>query len=115
MRRRDFPVSVSVLPAALAGAASAPGLAGLLRPERATGAVPGRRLRILMLGGTDFVGPHLVRTALARGHEVTPFNRGITNPHLFPELEKLLGDRYPDRGRERELELIGAWRTVRPD
>lgn len=51
-----------------------------------------------MLGGTNFVGPHLVRTALKRGHEVTLFNRGRTNPHLFPELEKLRGNRYPDRG-----------------
>lgn len=99
MRRRDFLASVSVLPAFLVGAASVPGLAGRLRPGRATGAVPGRRLRVLMLGGTNFVGPHLVRAALARGHEVTLFNRGVTNPHLFPELEKLRGNRYPDRGR----------------
>jgi len=48
---------------------------------------------ILILGGTGFLGPHFVRTALARGHAVTLFNRGKTNPHLFPELEKLRGDR----------------------
>lgn len=62
------------------------------RPRR------GRGLRILMLGGTRYLGPHLVRTALERGHQVTLFNRGITNPHLFPGLEKLRGNRYPDRG-----------------
>jgi len=50
-------------------------------------------LRILILGGTGFIGPHEVRYALARGHTVTLFNRGQTNPHLFPELEKLVGDR----------------------
>jgi 2'-hydroxyisoflavone reductase len=62
---------------------------------------PGRtgRLRLLVLGGTNCVGPHLVRTAIERGHEVTLFNRGITSPRMFPELETLLGDRYPDRGR----------------
>ncbi len=49
--------------------------------------------RILFLGGTGYLGPHTVRAALARGHEVTLFNRGKTNTHLFPELEKLRGNR----------------------
>lgn len=55
-----------------------------------------RSLRILILGGTGFIGPHLVRYALARGHTVTLFNRGRTNTHLFPEVEKLIGDRNGD-------------------
>jgi 2'-hydroxyisoflavone reductase len=50
-------------------------------------------VRILILGGTLFLGRHLVESALARGHEVTLFNRGRTNPHLYPEVEKLRGDR----------------------
>ena len=50
-------------------------------------------MTILILGGTGFIGPHMVRYALSRGHEVTLFNRGRTNPHLFPELDKLVGDR----------------------
>ncbi len=50
-------------------------------------------LRILILGGTGFIGPPQVRYALARGHRVTLFNRGKTNPGLFPEVEKLQGDR----------------------
>ncbi len=54
---------------------------------------PVQRGHLLILGGTGFLGPHTVRAALARGHEVTLFNRGKTNPHLFPELEKLRGDR----------------------
>ncbi len=70
------------------------GLAGLgiiaCAPSRPT------PLRILILGGTGFVGPHQVRTALARGHEVTLFNRGVTNPDLFPNLETLIGDRDGD-------------------
>ncbi|MBC8328741.1 MAG: NAD-dependent epimerase/dehydratase family protein [Planctomycetes bacterium] len=48
------------------------------------------------MGGTGFLGPHTVRALLARGHEVTLFNRGRTNTHLFPELEKLQGDRSKD-------------------
>jgi 2'-hydroxyisoflavone reductase len=50
-------------------------------------------LRILILGGTGFIGPHQVRYAVARGHKVTLFNRGRTNPGLFPDVEQLEGDR----------------------
>ena len=57
-----------------------------------------RPLRILILGGTNFIGPHQVRTAVERGHEVTLFNRGRTNPDLFPQLETLIGDRDGDLG-----------------
>jgi 2'-hydroxyisoflavone reductase len=53
-------------------------------------------VRILVLGGTLFLGRHLVETAHGRGHEVTRFNRGQTNPELFPEVEKLRGDRDGD-------------------
>ncbi len=49
--------------------------------------------RILVLGGTGFIGPHMVREALRRGHDVTLFNRGKTNNTLFPDLELLVGDR----------------------
>jgi len=48
---------------------------------------PFRPLRILVLGGTGFIGPHMVREALRRGHEVSLFNRGRTNNELFPDLE----------------------------
>ncbi|PRP99595.1 NAD-dependent epimerase/dehydratase family protein [Enhygromyxa salina] len=50
-------------------------------------------LAILVLGGTGFLGPHFVDGALARGHTVTLFNRGKSNPHLYAELEQLRGDR----------------------
>ena len=49
--------------------------------------------RILILGGTGFIGPHMVREALRRGHDVSLFNRGKTNNALFPDLELLVGDR----------------------
>ncbi|MCP4573697.1 MAG: NAD-dependent epimerase/dehydratase family protein [bacterium] len=55
------------------------------------------RLRILILGGTGFIGPWEVEAALAHGHEVTLFNRGKSRPDMFPDLERLKGDRDPDK------------------
>ncbi len=56
-------------------------------------------MKILIIGGTRFVGRHLVDSALAHGHEVTLFNRGQTNPGLFPQVETILGDRAKDLHR----------------
>lgn len=56
-------------------------------------------MKILFLGGTRFVGRYLVEAALARGHQVTLFHRGQTNPGLFPQAEELFGDR--DGGLDR--------------
>jgi 2'-hydroxyisoflavone reductase len=53
-------------------------------------------MRILILGGTIFLGRALVEAALARGHQVTLFNRGRSNPGSFPEIEQLHGDRRQD-------------------
>ena len=53
-------------------------------------------MRILIIGGTRFLGRHLVEAALARRHEVTLFNRGQSNPDLFPQLETIIGDREKD-------------------
>jgi 2'-hydroxyisoflavone reductase len=50
-------------------------------------------MKLLVLGGTVFVGRHVVQAALDAGHEVTIFTRGQTNPSLFPEAEHLRGDR----------------------
>jgi 2'-hydroxyisoflavone reductase len=55
-------------------------------------------MRILILGGTQFLGRHTVDAALERGHDVTLFNRGRTRPELFPTVEKLRGDRDGDLG-----------------
>jgi 2'-hydroxyisoflavone reductase len=52
-----------------------------------------RHLRVLVLGGTSFLGPAIVTRLRTRGHTVTLFNRGLTNPQLFPELELIRGDR----------------------
>src|ERR687893_2316790 len=60
-------------------------------------------MKLLILGGTVFLGRHLVEAALARGHAVTLFNRGRHGADLFPEIERLRGDRDGDlsalRGR----------------
>jgi 2'-hydroxyisoflavone reductase len=53
-------------------------------------------MKLLVLGGTGFLGPHVVESAVAGGHTVTLFNRGRRNPALFPDLEKIQGDRATD-------------------
>lgn len=75
---------------------SAAGAAALTMPFAARRARAQRPLDILMLGGTGFLGPHTVQYALDRGHQVTLFNRGRTNTELFPDLEKIVGDRDPN-------------------
>jgi nucleoside-diphosphate-sugar epimerase len=61
-------------------------------------------VRALVLGGTRFLGRALVDALLEQGHEPTLFNRGLTQPELFPDVEKLRGDRSADlsalEGRE---------------
>jgi 2'-hydroxyisoflavone reductase len=53
-------------------------------------------VRLLLLGGPKFVGRAVTDAALSRGHELTFFNRGTTNPELYPEVERLVGDRTND-------------------
>ena len=67
-----------------------------------------RPLKILILGGTGFIGPHMVRYAMYRGHDVTLFNRGRSNPGLFPGVETLIGD------RDDQLDALrgGTWDAV---
>ncbi len=67
-----------------------------------------QNLKILILGGTVFLGRHLTEALLSRGHEVTLYNRGQQNPHLFPAIEKLRGD------RDRDISLLNgrSWDAV---
>lgn len=53
----------------------------------------GTPLSILILGGTRFVGRALVDFCISQDHRVTLFNRGLTNPGLFPDIETVVGDR----------------------
>jgi 2'-hydroxyisoflavone reductase len=106
LRRRDF----LALAAAAAGCATR---AVTAAPTSATApAATTRPKRILVLGGTGFLGPCIVRAARARGHMLTLFNRGKTNPGLFPEVETILGDRRTDidrlRGREWDA-VVDTW------
>jgi nucleoside-diphosphate-sugar epimerase len=53
-------------------------------------------MRILMIGGTRFIGRHMVELALAAGHDVTVFHRGQSGAELFPGVEHRIGDRNSD-------------------
>jgi 2'-hydroxyisoflavone reductase len=53
-------------------------------------------LKLLLLGGPRFLGRAFADAALERGHELTFFNRGRTNTELYPDVERLLGDRDGD-------------------
>lgn len=97
--RRDFLTHLGLAGGAAAlGVGASPSLAsataswpgGMLRPT--VTAAP-RRIKLLILGGTGFIGPHQVRYAVERGHEVTIFNRGRSAPGVFPGVEELTGDR----------------------
>src|ERR1700733_1069867 len=80
MNRRQFVHAMSAAALAASGPAAA--------KEKSR-----RQLRILVLGGTKFLGVHIVELALQHGHSVTLFNRGKTNADLFPQLVHLKGDR----------------------
>jgi 2'-hydroxyisoflavone reductase len=84
--RRDFVKGAAIGLAGL-GVAASPSSAAEAQ------AAPVNGLRLLILGGTGFTGPHQVRYALARGHKVTLFNRGRQKKEWPGEVEELLGDR----------------------
>lgn len=98
--RREF-LEVTL---AAAGAARLAGAAPLTAGSSPAVTRSRASMRILILGGTGFIGPYQVRYARERGHTLTLFNRGRTNPDLFPGVETLHGDRDGQldalRGRE---------------
>ncbi len=77
-----------------AGGAIAAGLA----PAFLRAPLSSARLNLLILGGTGFIGPHLVRHAVARGHRVTIFTRGRREADLPSEVTRLVGDRNGQLG-----------------
>jgi 2'-hydroxyisoflavone reductase len=112
--RRDFLKTTALIGGAMAGGLPIGDLAAAPQPGRAR-----KPLRILILGGTGFIGPNQVRYAIARGHTVTLFNRGQTNPGLFPNVEQLRGDRAPSPGdyaslKGREWDVVIDNPTTRP-
>jgi 2'-hydroxyisoflavone reductase len=91
--RRSF-LKNAAAAAALAGIGAASGLTfGKDKSKDKAAAKSGKGKTILILGGTKFLGPAVVEAAMKRGHTVTLFNRGKTDPGRFPDLETLLGDR----------------------
>lgn len=98
--RRDFLRRTTAAAAALG---LARGTSALARAAESTASsLPEALPKLLVLGGTGFLGPALVRDARERGWEITLCNRGKTNPHLFPEIEKIRCD------REEGLEALAA-------
>ncbi|MBF5043371.1 NAD-dependent epimerase/dehydratase family protein [Aggregicoccus sp. 17bor-14] len=94
--------------AADAGSSTAAASAGSAQAKSAP-------LRILILGGTGFLGPELVEAAQARGHHLTLFNRGKTRPGLFAKdetIEKLQGDRDPKNAPGLEALKGKQWDAV---
>jgi 2'-hydroxyisoflavone reductase len=85
---------------------------GILSPEMS----PPEPKRLLILGGTGFIGPHMVRYAVERGHQVTIFTRGRTQADL-PDVEHLIGDRNGDleslTGRQWDVVLDNNSRDYR--
>lgn len=65
-------------------------------------------MKLLIIGGTQFLGRHLTEAAQRAGHEITLFNRGQTNPDLFAEIEHLQGDRALnlDRLKDRRWDVV---------
>jgi 2'-hydroxyisoflavone reductase len=96
--RREFLKSAAVMGGAL--------ITGL----RPAAAAP-QPIRMLVLGGTGFIGPHLVRHAVSRGHDVTIFTRGRRQADLPPGVTRLIGD------RNGQLEALagGTWDAVIDD
>ncbi len=86
--RRHF-LQASLLGSAAIAAGETPSALAKEKTEKSAS----NQLKFLVLGGTGFIGPHMVREALRRGHDVTLFNRGKTNNAIFPDLESLIGDR----------------------
>ena len=53
-------------------------------------------MKVLIIGGTQFIGRFFTKDLLNRGHEVTLFHRGKTNPNILPEAKRIFGDRETD-------------------
>ncbi|WP_433934332.1 NAD-dependent epimerase/dehydratase family protein [Sorangium cellulosum] len=81
-------------------------------PQAPQSPSPSAKKTLLVLGGTGFLGPSVVEAAKARGYTVTLFNRGKTRPHLFPDIEKLHGDRDPAKGDGLKALAGRSWDAV---
>ncbi len=98
------------------------GLAQELSNPKLSGNVKNPKpLKILILGGTSFIGPHQIAYALKRGHQITTFTRGKTKPTIFrkqfDQVEQLIGDRENNlkalEGRKWDVVIDNSGRQVR--
>jgi 2'-hydroxyisoflavone reductase len=112
--RREFIKRSAVLGGAIGAGLTLPSsLAAAFSKPRFIEPAPAP-LRILILGGTGFIGPNQVRYAAARGHKITVFNRGKRNPGILkgiPNVEERVGDRAPKPGNYESLKT-GEWDVV---
>jgi 2'-hydroxyisoflavone reductase len=119
--RRDFIRTAGLAGAGLtlgaggAGASIVPVPGGRVGPSGSSNSAASSK-RILILGGTGFIGPHMVRYAVERGHTVTIFTRGRTDADI-PDVEHLIGDRNDDlsalEGRQWDVVLDNNARDYR--
>ena len=70
-------------------------------------------LRILILGGTGFIGPYQVAYAKARGHTVTTFNRGRRKVEGFEGVEQLVGDRGVFDPKKPDVKPVGDYSALK--
>ena len=117
--RRHFLVTSTAAAAGAVFAASALARARFSDPDPEgddTNITPAsKKLKILVLGGTGFTGPHFVRLAMKRGHTITVFNRGKTEQRIGPlpeGVERLVGDRDLKAPNLKALEGDRKWDAV---
>lgn len=108
-RRTFLQASLGAGAGLIAGAGAIPGLTSRAFAQEKPA---GGGLKILVLGGTRFLGPAVVDAAVARGHTVTLFNRGKSNPGMYPDLEQLIGDRDPAKGEGLKALEGRSWDAV---
>ncbi|WP_437939579.1 SDR family oxidoreductase [Sorangium sp. So ce341] len=110
--RPSPPAAAGAGPVPGGGQARAPAPAAPASPQPTVSSGSSGKKTLLILGGTGFLGPAVVEAAKARGYTVTLFNRGKTRPHLFPDIEKLHGDRDPNKGDGLKALAGRAWDAV---
>lgn len=107
MQRREFLIGTT----ALTAASSVPARALSQERDKDPGTVA-KPMKILVLGGTRFLGPTVVRSALANGHAVTMFNRGVSNPWLFRGVDRRIGNRFSEQEPGLSALKEGRWDLV---
>jgi 2'-hydroxyisoflavone reductase len=92
-------------------------IAGLMLARMTNAQSSSKPLRVLILGGTGFIGPHFVEVLRDAGHRLTLLNRGKRNPKLFPDVEALRGDRNGQmdaiKGRDWDVVIDNSGYTLK--